>query len=110
MLNWSGTLTTGAAAWRSIVVAIRPVYCELALPAPPPDFCHVAAIAADGLATLLPCLPGFRLRELMRRPLLMGRPSTLRGDGPLSLVAHPGEASTVAGGTARTARSGRRLR
>src|SRR3981081_3031754 len=110
MLNRSGTLTTGAAAWRSIVVAIRPVYCELALPAPSPDFCHVIAIAADGLATLLPRLPGFHRRELMGCPLLMRRPPALRGDAPLSLFAHPGEAATIAGGMARTARTGRRLR
>src|ERR1700674_5798976 len=109
-LNWSGTLTTGAAAWRSIVVAIRPVYGELALPASSADLRHVAAIAADGLTTLLPRLPGFRRRELVGRPLLMGRPSALSGDFPLALVAHPSEAAAGARRTPRAARPSRRLR
>src|ERR1700737_1872205 len=103
MLNWSGTLTTGAAAWRSTVVAIPQVYCELALPAPPPDLRHVAPIAADGLATLLPRLARFRRRELVGRFLLMGRPPALRGDGPLSLVTHSGETPALAGRAARAA-------
>jgi len=60
MLNRSGTLTIGAAACRSIVVATRPVYCVLTLPAPAPNLRHVAAIAADSLATLLPRLAGLR--------------------------------------------------
>src|SRR6266849_7472176 len=102
MLKRSGTLTTGAVAWRSIVVAIRPVYCgvgqggALALSALSPDLGHVPAIAADGLATLLPRLPGFRPGELMGRSLLVGGPSARCGDFPLALVAHPGEASAVA--------------
>src|SRR3977135_3530361 len=99
MLNKSGTLTTGAAAWRSIVVATCPGETlppppgprsswphaqsrislprlregrvrVLALPASPSDLGHVATIAADGLATLLPRLARFRWRELMRRSLL----------------------------------------
>src|SRR5712691_217454 len=32
MLKRSGTLTTGAAAWRSTVVAMPPVYCESPTP------------------------------------------------------------------------------
>src|ERR1700682_785453 len=75
----------------------------LALPAPAPDLRHVAPIAADGLAALLPRLARFRRRELGGRSLLMGRPSALRGDGPLSLVAHSGEAPAGAGRAPRAA-------
>src|SRR6266568_1672364 len=96
MLNRSGTVTIGAAACRSIVVATRPVYCVLTLPAPAPNLRHVAAIAADSLATLLP-----RLASL---------PSTRGGDSPLSLIAHPGETPAVAGRTPRAARARRGLR
>jgi hypothetical protein len=71
----------------------------LALPAPAADLCHVIAIAADGVASLLPRFAGFRGRELVRRSLLVSRPSTRRGDLPLSLVAHPGETPAIAGGT-----------
>src|SRR5439155_794305 len=73
MLNRSGTLTIGVAAWRSIVVATRPVYCVLALPAPASNLRHVAAIAADSFATLLPGLARLRRRELMSRTLLTVR-------------------------------------
>src|SRR5256885_16796367 len=110
MLNRSGTLTIGAAACRSIVVATRPVYCVLTLPAPAPNLRHVAAIAADSLATLLPRLAGLRHRELMRRSLLMGSPTPCGGDCSLSLVAHPGEPSAVAGCTPRASGAGRGLR
>src|SRR6266550_132338 len=106
MLNPSGTLTMGAAAWRSIVVATRPVYCLLALPAPASDLRHVAAIAADRLAALLPCLAGLRRRELVGGTLPVSRPSTRRGDLPLSLIAHPGETSAGAGRTPRAAAAG----
>src|SRR5438552_15961680 len=110
MLNRSGTLTIGAAACRSIVVATLPVYCVLTLPAPAPNLRHVAAIAADSLATLLPRLAGLRRRELVSRTLLVSRPSTRCGDSPLSLIAHPGETPAVAGRTPRAARAGRGLR
>ena len=64
----------------------------LALPASPSDLGHVATIAADGLATLLPRLARFRWRELMRRSLLMSCPTAGRSDFALPLLAHPGEA------------------
>src|SRR2546421_4769927 len=110
MLTRSGTLTVGAAAWRSIVVATRPVYCVLALSAPSTNLRHVAAIAADGLAALLARLAGLRRRELMSRPLLVSRPSTRGGDLPLSLIAHPSETPAVAGRTPRAASASSGLR
>ena len=110
MLNRSGTLTIGAAAWRSIVVATRPVYCVLALPAPASNLRHMSAIAADSFATLLPGLARLRRRELMSRTLPVSRPSTRGGDLPLSLVAHPRKTPAVAGRTPRAARAGRGLR
>src|SRR5205823_6656420 len=110
MLNRSGTLTVGAAAWRSIVVATRPVYCVLALPAPSTNLRHVAAIAAYGLAALLARLAGLRRRELMRRPLLVSRPSTRGRDLPLSLIAHPSETPAVAGRTPRAVSASSGLR
>ena len=110
MLNRSGTLTTGAAAWRSIVVATRPVYCVLALPAPASNLRHMSAIATDSFATLLPGLARLRRRELMSRTLPVSRPSTRGGDLPLSLVAHPRKTPAVAGRTPRAARAGRGLR
>src|SRR2546430_13194566 len=110
MLNWSGTLTVEPAAWRSIVVATRPVYCVLALPAPSTMLRHVAAIAASGLAALLARLAGLRRRELMRRPLLVSRPSTRGRDLPLSLIAHPSETPAVAGRTPRAVSASSGLR
>src|ERR671937_192355 len=63
----------------------------LVLASPTANLRHVAAVAADGLAALLTGLPSFRATEFVCRPLLVGGPSALGGNGPLSLIAHPGE-------------------
>lgn len=67
----------------------------LALSALSSDLRHMTPVAADRLATLSPRLTGFGRGEFVRRALLVGRPSALGGDGPLTLIAHTGEAATA---------------
>ena len=126
MLKLCGKETTGAAAGRSTVVAMRQVYCEsptfmiislppcgggsgwgvkglLALPASPADLRHVAAVAANCLAAFLAGLARFHGRELVRRTLLMRRAAALGRDRALPLVAHSGEAPAATRNTPRAA-------
>jgi hypothetical protein len=67
-----------------------PVSPSLGRPASPepPDFNHMAPIAAHLLASLTPCIAGFLGREFMGRTLLMSGHAPFASDFALFMTIH----------------------